>query len=208
MRAESSDELLSAALSSLSVSSSLSSSAPLSTASSTLLSPLEGLVDEWQSLRLLEERGEEEGGGWVVSREHCARVLCELVDELVVVCVMEAKLVAPLSARDWAESERLISQLPPSATVASAFNLDIQASHLRCLARLQWLNDEVINFYLQLLQQRQDTRTYTPLIALTAHAHSHSSHSQADIQPQTGLTSTLCSLVSVRCRILLCPLPV
>ena len=123
-------------------------------------------MEDWRRWRLLEEALEAEGAGWSASSEHCLRVLHELVDELVVVCVMEAKMVAPLSAREWEESERLIGRLPPSTPVVSAFNLELQASHLRCLGRLQWLNDEVINFYLQLLQQRQDTPQ-----SLTHHTH-------------------------------------
>ena len=131
---------------------SVSNSADAPSGASAVLYAGELLVDEWQSADL-EER---EGRG--ARRDELQRILLEWVDELVCAAVMEAKQRSPLSRANRDEAEALLSRTPPGSLVASAFNIDIRGRELSCLRRRQWLNDEVINMYLQLLEQRQ-TRT-------------------------------------------------
>ena len=38
---------------------------------------------------------------------------------------------------------------------SSVCNIDISRKDMRCLDGVNWLNDEVINFYLSLLQERE-----------------------------------------------------
>jgi len=38
---------------------------------------------------------------------------------------------------------------------SSVCNIDISRKDMRCLSGLNWLNDEVINFYMSLLQERE-----------------------------------------------------
>uniref|UniRef100_K3WMB9 Ubiquitin-like protease family profile domain-containing protein n=1 Tax=Globisporangium ultimum (strain ATCC 200006 / CBS 805.95 / DAOM BR144) TaxID=431595 RepID=K3WMB9_GLOUD len=45
---------------------------------------------------------------------------------------------------------------PADRVLIQKFNVDITRRHLQCLHPLQWLNDEVINFYMQLLMERDE----------------------------------------------------
>ena len=142
-----SDEL-SASLSALSV----SGSAAAPSAASALLGAAESVVDDWLSI----EREEAEGRG--ARRDELHVLLNDLVDELVAAAVMEAKQRAPLSRHDRDEADALLTRTPPASLVASAFSIDIRGKELSCLRRRQWLNDEVINMYLQLIEQRQNRK--------------------------------------------------
>jgi hypothetical protein len=59
------------------------------------------------------------------------------------------------------EEERVSKALAPGGDDAemlassSVCNIDISRKDMRCLAGLNWLNDEVINFYMSLLQERE-----------------------------------------------------
>ena len=140
---------LSASLSALSVS---GPAADAPSAASLLLSSVESLVDDWQSIEL------EEAEGRGARRDELHILLNDLVDELVASAVMEAKQRAPLSRHDRDEADALLSRTPPGSLIASAFNIDIRGRELSCLRRRQWLNDEVINMYLQLIEQRQNRK--------------------------------------------------
>ena len=56
------------------------------------------------------------------------------------------------------EEESVVSKLfsPPytSAIIIDKFNIDMNKNKLRCLMPSTWLNDEVINFYMCMLQER------------------------------------------------------
>ena len=121
--------------------------------SSTALAEVEAMVAEWQSLSLVEPEVR------AVEREALLRVFHELVDECVAVAVLEGKMTAPLPLREREDSRRLL-QMAPSSLVVSAFNVELRAKELRCLQPREWLNDEVINFYFQLLEQRQQRHQF------------------------------------------------
>lgn len=59
-----------------------------------------------------------------------------------------------MSLDDRDEAEELVYYTNPDALVADKFGLKITGNNLQCLRKGQWLNDEVINFYMQLVQQR------------------------------------------------------
>ena len=45
---------------------------------------------------------------------------------------------------------------PPMAVLSSAFKLDITRKDIRTLVGLEWLNDEIINFYMNMLVDRAE----------------------------------------------------
>jgi len=79
--------------------------------------------------------------------------------------VGEAKKLAPLSKRDLATAQDVLSAAASrsNAVVSSAFNLEMTHQLMSCLRPHGWLNDEVINFYVELLGARQKRRmTHRP----------------------------------------------
>lgn len=54
------------------------------------------------------------------------------------------------------EVEAALVSTPPDEVLASAFRLNIRRADMQTLADNQWLNDEVINFYMNLLVQRSE----------------------------------------------------
>lgn len=129
---------------------SVSASAAAPSAASVLLGAAESAVDDWLAI----EREEAEGRG--ARRDELQIILNEWVDELVAGAVMDAKQRAPLSQHDKTLADTLLNRTQPNSLVVSAFNIDIKGKELSCLRRRQWLNDEVINMYLQLIEQRQN----------------------------------------------------
>ncbi|XP_068621181.1 uncharacterized protein [Battus philenor] len=69
------------------------------------------------------------------------------------------------------EQEKLINRAlgsgPPGQLMVEKFNLRIHRRDLQTLAGLNWLNDEVINFYMNLLMQRCEERTDLPKVYAT-----------------------------------------
>ncbi|EPT26540.1 Ulp1 protease family, C-terminal catalytic domain-containing protein [Toxoplasma gondii ME49] len=51
-------------------------------------------------------------------------------------------------------AEALLTCSDPSAVLIDKFNIGLTAGQLECLYGSNWLNDEVINFYMQMLQER------------------------------------------------------
>jgi Ulp1 family protease len=52
----------------------------------------------------------------------------------------------------------------PNEVLCSRFNVDLTRGQLKCLAPRTWLNDEVINFYLKLMQERANLSLDGPKI--------------------------------------------
>mmetsp|Transcript_3229 Transcript_3229/g.6327 ORF Transcript_3229/g.6327 Transcript_3229/m.6327 type:complete len:680 (-) Transcript_3229:379-2418(-) len=63
----------------------------------------------------------------------------------------------PLSYEDALIVDAALGKGNPTDVLASSnfTNIDIQRSDINCLAGLNWLNDEVINFYMGMLQERE-----------------------------------------------------
>jgi len=64
-----------------------------------------------------------------------------------------------LREEDRERAQELVYYLQPSEVVAEKFGLKISGGALECLRKGQWLNDEVINFYFQLIQERSAFRS-------------------------------------------------
>eukprot|EP00903_Cladosiphon_okamuranus_P011577 g10891.t1 len=62
----------------------------------------------------------------------------------------------PLSAGQEREVDRAFYDGPEMEVLVKAFNTDITRRDLRCLLPETWLNDEVVNMYMQLLQVRDN----------------------------------------------------
>jgi len=63
--------------------------------------------------------------------------------------------VPPPSKQDLALAEEgLWGEGSPGEVLSSRFSVDVKRSQLECLRPGEWLNDEVINFYFKLLQER------------------------------------------------------
>ncbi|XP_075992788.1 uncharacterized protein LOC142987718 isoform X2 [Anticarsia gemmatalis] len=69
------------------------------------------------------------------------------------------------------EQEKLVNRAlgpgPPGQLLVEKFNLRIHRRDLQTLAGLNWLNDEVINFYMNLLMQRSEERKDLPKVYAT-----------------------------------------
>jgi Ulp1 family protease len=62
---------------------------------------------------------------------------------------LRAEEAAEVSAkRSWAGEA--------TEVLCERFNIEMDRQHFRCLRRCEWLNDEVMNFYLGMLQERSD----------------------------------------------------
>jgi len=63
--------------------------------------------------------------------------------------------VLPITTEEKERAERgLYGHGPSNEVLASRFNVDLTRSQIECLRPGEWLNDEVINFYFKLLQER------------------------------------------------------
>ncbi|KAJ8729114.1 hypothetical protein PYW08_000695 [Mythimna loreyi] len=69
------------------------------------------------------------------------------------------------------EQEKLVNRAlgpgPPGQMLVEKFNLRIHRRDLQTLSGLNWLNDEVINFYMNLLMQRSEERKDLPKVYAT-----------------------------------------
>ncbi|XP_059058188.1 sentrin-specific protease 1-like isoform X2 [Achroia grisella] len=69
------------------------------------------------------------------------------------------------------EQEKLVNRAlgpgPPGQVLVEKFNLRIHRRDLQTLSGLNWLNDEVINFYMNLLMQRSEERKDLPKVYAT-----------------------------------------
>lgn len=73
---------------------------------------------------------------------------------------MLAKRAAALAATERRETEALLKGSPDdhSTIVIVKFNIDITVAKFVCLRPRAWLNDEVVNFYMAMLQERDAGR--------------------------------------------------
>lgn len=62
----------------------------------------------------------------------------------------------PLNPEERRQATDGLAGGSPCEVLCSRCNVDLTRKHLSCLAPREWLNDKVINFYLKLLQERDD----------------------------------------------------
>jgi hypothetical protein len=82
-----------------------------------------------------------------------AEVEAEVVREIVLETVAHAKKTVPLSEMELKRSSELLLS-PPGKRIVDKFNIEITGKEIICLRNLNWLNDEVMNFYLELIVER------------------------------------------------------
>ncbi|RLN10248.1 hypothetical protein BBJ28_00014183 [Nothophytophthora sp. Chile5] len=58
---------------------------------------------------------------------------------------------------------------PMEQVLIQKYNVDITRRHLQCLLPIQWLNDEVINFYFQLMNDRDEALVKTGVLEKRSH---------------------------------------
>jgi hypothetical protein len=80
-------------------------------------------------------------------------VEAEVVRELVLETVAHAKKTVPLSEMELKRSSELLLS-PSNKRIVDKFNIEITGKEIVCLRNLNWLNDEVMNFYLELIVER------------------------------------------------------
>jgi len=85
----------------------------------------------------------------------------EAARELALETLAHAKKTAPLSEAELKRSSDLLLS-PASKRIVDKFNIEITGKELVCLRNLGWLNDEVINFYLELLVERSKRNRAAP----------------------------------------------
>lgn len=111
----------------------------------------------------------------VATRENhllCDAVVRELLEEIA------------FDVYDTAEAATRKKQLPPeqlqfvkealyegpeSEVLVQKFNVDITRRHLQCLLPLQWLNDEVINFWFEMLSERDTALVKREVLPMRSH---------------------------------------
>ncbi|XP_021913096.1 sentrin-specific protease 1-like isoform X2 [Zootermopsis nevadensis] len=78
----------------------------------------------------------------------------------------EEKLVLPeLTPNMQAVVDDALIPKPPNEVLVEAFGLPIKRRDMQTLAGLNWLNDEVINFYMELLKERGKLENYPSVYA-------------------------------------------
>jgi len=76
--------------------------------------------------------------------------------------VAKSRKLAPLNEQEEEEAETLMYPTT-NKLVADRFNTELMTSHLTCLRDGEWLNDEVINFYMGLLNERSKRLLSAPV---------------------------------------------
>lgn len=81
------------------------------------------------------------------------------------ICIEEESKLPQLTS----DMEKLIDEAlipkPPNEVLVEAFGLPIKRHDMQTLAGLNWLNDEVINFYMELLRERGKLENYLSVYA-------------------------------------------
>uniref|UniRef100_A0A224Z0T5 Sentrin-specific protease 1 n=1 Tax=Rhipicephalus zambeziensis TaxID=60191 RepID=A0A224Z0T5_9ACAR len=78
------------------------------------------------------------------------------LDRTGVVRDVEGVVMPSLTPAMQHEVEAALVPTPPDEVLASAFRLNISRADMHTLSDSQWLNDEVVNFYMNLLMQRSE----------------------------------------------------
>ncbi|KDO25887.1 hypothetical protein SPRG_08829 [Saprolegnia parasitica CBS 223.65] len=114
------------------------------------------------SYRLERESGaiEKAHDAWVAKRQWSVlldEVIAEELDDMFDEVIDEIRDEGPdlaLSEEDEETVEIALSSGPSNEVLCQKFNVDITRALIQCLRPGQWLNDEIINFYFQMLAER------------------------------------------------------
>nr|CAB3265968.1 sentrin-specific protease 1 [Phallusia mammillata] len=113
------------------------------------------LVEEETRARLLHEK-----------RQIKEELLAELLEQRLKVTPKEPEPVEELSEEAESKVDDALIPFPPHQVLVEAFNISITREHMATLSGLNWLNDEVINFYMELIVERSKVTDNLP----SAHA--------------------------------------
>lgn len=80
-------------------------------------------------------------------------IFWELLQNICTKTVYNDKKRIALDRRHLEDAEYFLNQ-SDRAVLVDNFNIEITGKHIRCLEPMVWLNDEIINFYLELLSKR------------------------------------------------------
>ncbi|EQC28611.1 hypothetical protein SDRG_13690 [Saprolegnia diclina VS20] len=114
------------------------------------------------SYRLERESGaiEKAHDAWVAKRQWAVlldEVIAEELDDMFDHVIDEIRDEGPdlaLSEEDEQTVKDALSSGPSNKVLCQKFNVDITRALIQCLRPGQWLNDEIINFYFQMLAER------------------------------------------------------
>lgn len=87
------------------------------------------------------------------------------LDRSSVVRDVEGVVLPSLTPAMVHEVEAALVPTPPDEVLASAFRLNISRADMHTLTDTQWLNDEVVNFYMNLLMQRSQKEGFPTVYA-------------------------------------------
>lgn len=102
-----------------------------------------------------------------LSRQDLQQIRTAYKEQSVVRCIRRAKKLVPLSIEEVEVLQYAMKQ-PSSTILVERSRIEITSGLLRCLQPREWLNDEVINFYMELLKernQRPHSKGYRPQCA-------------------------------------------
>ena len=86
-----------------------------------------------------------------------ALIYADMLHDIARQAAVRAKKTVPLTVEQQDLAQQLIRRTPSNFMVAELSGIEVKGDDMKCLSTLAWLNDEVINLYLKLLQQRCDT---------------------------------------------------
>jgi hypothetical protein len=106
----------------------------------------------------------------------CERLMKELYEEakeeLVKETVADAKRVCDLPRSELDKSTALM-QSPLKAVIADKFNIELLGGDLVKLRNLDWLSDQTINFYMEMLGERQKRNQSSPHVLAAQKSRIH-----------------------------------
>jgi len=97
-------------------------------------------------------------------REQAAKEFDSMLKTLILGILMKAKGTAPLSRKDSGDAEDLIYETRGGEVIVKKFNYDIQGKDFHTLRDGEWLNDEIINFHLELFKERMKRNLNDPQV--------------------------------------------
>ncbi|ETW01166.1 hypothetical protein H310_06766 [Aphanomyces invadans] len=126
-------------------------------------SQIHDIEAQLEKLRVTRQSGdiERQHDAWVANRQWelvledvVREELGEIMDEL----LEESDAGRELPEEDDSVVETALHGGPPTEVLCQKFNVDVSRGLLQCLLPATWLNDEIVNFWFQMLTERDATR--------------------------------------------------